>query len=87
LLKVELGFELWIGALSYAIGVQNNPQNSNPTYPKCLFDVDDEGAVGTKLHSLLNGSGLDGTKIVGYEHIWVKASTYPVDLVRRGVFK
>jgi hypothetical protein len=87
LLKAALGFSLSIGAPPYAIGVQNEPQNSNPTYPTCLFDVDDEGAVGTKLRSLLNGSGLGGTKIVGYEHNWVNASTYPVELVRRAVFE
>jgi hypothetical protein len=68
LLKAALNFELSIGAPPCADGVQNEPHNSNRTYPTCLFDVGDESVVGTKLRSLLNGTGLGRTEIVGYEH-------------------
>jgi hypothetical protein len=44
-------------------GLQNEPQNSNPTYPTCLVTVDEEGQIGTKLRSLLNLSLLGSTKV------------------------
>jgi 4-alpha-glucanotransferase len=62
--------------------VQNEPENSNPTYPTCLMSVDDMGQIGTKLRTLLNVAGLGATKIIGFEHNWVNASSYPVQLVR-----
>lgn len=46
---------------------QNEPQNSNPTYPTCIMTPDVEGQIGSDLQSLLKSSSLSGVKIVGYE--------------------
>ncbi|KAF9485722.1 glycoside hydrolase [Pholiota conissans] len=65
----------------YAVSIQNEPQNSNPTYPTCTMSADVEGQIGTSLRSLLNSNGLSSVKIVGYEHNWDDASAYPVQLM------
>jgi hypothetical protein len=39
------------------------------------------GKVGTALRTLLNNNGFNAVKIIGYEHNWVHAGEYPVDLV------
>src|SRR5258707_14341686 len=46
---------------------QNEPQNSNPTYPTCTMTPDMEGQIGSSLRSLLNSNGLSNVKIIGYE--------------------
>lgn len=46
---------------------QNEPQNSNPTYPTCTMTPQIEGQIGTGLRTLLNNNGLSGVKVVGYE--------------------
>ena len=66
----------------YAISCQNEPLNSNPTYPTMLLPVAQEAKVGTALRSLLNSNGLSSVKIIGYDHNWDNAATYPVQLVR-----
>jgi hypothetical protein len=43
--------------------VQNEPENSNPTYPTCLMSPDDMGHVGLELRSLMNVAGLGSTKV------------------------
>ncbi|KAF8335211.1 glycoside hydrolase family 30 protein [Amanita rubescens] len=65
----------------YAISIQNEPQNSNPTYPTCTISPNVEALLGNALRSLLNNNGLASVKIVAYEHNWNDAVTYPVQVV------
>ncbi|KAE9407542.1 glucan endo-1,6-beta-glucosidase [Gymnopus androsaceus JB14] len=81
LLKAVQGFQ-GMGIPIFAISLQNEPQNSNPTYPSCTLIPDIEGQIGTALRSLLNSNGLSNVKIVGYEHNWNNAGTYPVTLMQ-----
>ncbi|PPR01864.1 hypothetical protein CVT24_001345 [Panaeolus cyanescens] len=80
LLKAVQGFQNQ-GFSVYAISVQNEPQNSNPTYPTCTMSSDTEGRIATALRSLLNSNGLSGVKIIGYEHNWDNAGSYPIQLM------
>ena len=80
LLKCVQGFNSK-GLLPYAISIQNEPENSNPTYPSASVPVATEAQIGTTLRSLLNSNGFSGVKIIGYEHNWVDAGAYPVQLV------
>ncbi|KAF9031585.1 glycoside hydrolase [Panaeolus papilionaceus] len=80
LLKAVQGFQNQ-GLPVYAVSVQNEPQNSNPTYPTCKMTPDIEGKIATALRSLLDSNGLSGVKIIGYEHNWDTASSYPVQLM------
>ncbi|KAF5378899.1 hypothetical protein D9615_006856 [Tricholomella constricta] len=66
LLKAVQGFQSK-GIPVYAISIQNEPQNSNPTYPTCTMTPSIEGQIGTGLRTLLNNNGLSGVKVVGYE--------------------
>ncbi|KAJ6476001.1 glucan endo-1,6-beta-glucosidase [Mycena vitilis] len=69
LLKSVQGFKNQ-GIPIYAISVQNEVTNDNPTYPSCTFTPDVEGQVGAALRTLLNNNGLSSVKVVGYEHNW-----------------
>jgi hypothetical protein len=40
-----------------------------------------EGAIGQALRTLMNNNGFGNTKLIGYEHNWDNAATYPVQLV------
>lgn len=80
LLKAAQGFQSQ-GVPIYAISVQNEPQHSNPTYPTCSMSPDVEAQIVVNLRKLLDGNGLSNVKIVGYEHNWDNAASYPVDLV------
>lgn len=46
---------------------QNEPENSNPTYPSCLMTPAVMAQIGTSLRSLLNNNGLSGVKVYGFE--------------------
>ncbi|KAJ7290335.1 glycoside hydrolase family 30 protein [Mycena rebaudengoi] len=81
LLKAVQGFKS-LGIPVYAVSVQNEPQNSNPTYPSCTFTPATEGQVGAALRTLLNSNGLSSVKIIGYDHNWNNAATYPVQLMQ-----
>ncbi|KAJ4476061.1 glycoside hydrolase superfamily [Lentinula edodes] len=80
LLKAVEGFQA-MGFPLYAVSIQNEPQNSNPTYPTCTIAPDVEAQIGSALRSLLNDNGLSNVKIIGYEHNWDDAGAYPVTLV------
>ena len=69
------GFTVW------AIGIQNEPQNSDSTYPTCLISASQEAAIGTSLRSLMNDNGFTDQVIIGYEHNWDDAGAYPVTLM------
>ena len=42
--------------------------------------------IGEALRTLMNGNGFSGTKLIGYEHNWDDAATYPVQLVHLSFF-
>ncbi|EGN97618.1 glycoside hydrolase family 30 protein [Serpula lacrymans var. lacrymans S7.3] len=67
----------------YALSIQNEPENSNPTYPSCSMPVAQEAAIGTALRSLMNSNGFTSTKLIGYEHNWSDAANYPVQLMQQ----
>lgn len=80
LLKAVQGYKSQ-GIPVYAISVQNEPQNSNPTYPTCWMTPDVEARIAVALRNLLDSNGLGSVRIVGYEHNWNNAASYPVELV------
>ncbi|KAL5498371.1 hypothetical protein ACEPAH_2513 [Sanghuangporus vaninii] len=82
LLKCVQGFASK-GITPYAISIQNEPQNSNPTYPTALISVSQMAMIGTALRTLLNGNGFSSVKIIGYEHNWDDAAAYPVQLMQQ----
>ncbi|EEB89682.1 hypothetical protein MPER_12194 [Moniliophthora perniciosa FA553] len=65
----------------YAISVQNEPQNNNPTYPTSTYSPQLEAQVGSALRSLMNNNGFGSVKLIGYDHNWDNAGTYPVQLM------
>ncbi|KAJ7871759.1 glucan endo-1,6-beta-glucosidase [Mycena leptocephala] len=81
LLKAVQGFKNQ-GINIYAVSVQNEPENSNPTYPTCTMTPAIEGQIGAALRTLLNNNGLSSVKVVGYEHNWNDAGAYPVTLMQ-----
>ncbi|KZT50967.1 glycoside hydrolase family 30 protein [Calocera cornea HHB12733] len=58
--------------------LQNEPENSNPTYPTMLLDPDTEAAVATQLRTLLDDAGFGTVQIFAWEHNWDQAANYPV---------
>lgn len=81
LLKVVQGFKSK-GINVYGISIQNEPENSNSTYPTCSMSPQVMAQIGTSLRSLLDANGLSSVKIYGYEHNWVDAGAYPVQLLK-----
>ena len=41
-----------------------------------------EAAIAKTLRSLMNKNGFSSVKIIGYDHNWIDASGYPIQLVR-----
>ncbi|KAH9841366.1 glycoside hydrolase superfamily [Rhodofomes roseus] len=70
------GFNVW------AIGIQNEPENSDSTYPTCSISASQEADIGTQLRTLMNDNGFSSTVIIGYEHNWNDAGAYPVTLMQ-----
>lgn len=79
LLKAVQGFQSQ-GIAIYAISIQNEPQNNNPTYPTCTMSPAIEALIGAALRTLLNINGLSTVRVIGYEHNWDDAGEYPVAL-------
>uniref|UniRef100_A0A0W0FXC6 Glycosyl hydrolase family 30 TIM-barrel domain-containing protein n=1 Tax=Moniliophthora roreri TaxID=221103 RepID=A0A0W0FXC6_MONRR len=71
-----------MGIPLYAISIQNEPMNDNPTYPTCTMTPSMEGQIGMSLRDQLNSNGLENVKIIGFDHNWVYAGDYPISLVR-----
>ncbi|KAI0333703.1 glycoside hydrolase [Cubamyces sp. BRFM 1775] len=80
LLKSLQGFQSH-GISVYAIGIQNEPENSNPTYPTCKISASQEAQIGSALRSLMNSNGFSSVRIIGYDHNWDDAAGYPVQLM------
>lgn len=69
------------GITAYSIAIQNEPQNGDTTYPTCTMSPSDEGQIGQSLRTLMNNNGFSGTKLIGYEHNWNNAGSYPTSLM------
>ncbi|KIJ95890.1 glycoside hydrolase family 30 protein [Laccaria amethystina LaAM-08-1] len=81
LLKAVQGFQSQ-GIAIYAISIQNEPQNNNPTYPTCAMLPAVEALIGAALRTLLDSNGLSTVRVIGYEHNWDDAGVYPVALMQ-----
>lgn len=64
LLKALQGFENK-GIIAYAISIQNEPENSDPTYPTCTIPAAQEARIGGTLRTLMDNNGFSSTKIIG----------------------
>jgi glucosylceramidase len=69
------------GVPIYAVLPQNEPLNSNSSYPTEYLAAGDEATfIGTHLGPALKAAGLSSVKIVGYDHNWDNPS-YPEALL------
>jgi len=82
LLKSLQGFKN-AGLPVYAMSIQNEPMNSDGTYPTCNMPVETEAAIGKSLRSLMDSNGFNDTKLIGFEHNWSNAGDYPVQLMQQ----
>ena len=82
LLKSLQGFQSK-GITAYAIGIQNEPENSDSTYPTCTFTPTQEANVGMALRPLMDNNGFGGTRIIAFEHNWVDSGQYPVQVLQQ----
>ncbi|TFK57590.1 glycoside hydrolase family 30 protein [Heliocybe sulcata] len=80
LLKSLQGFKNK-GVNAWGISIQNEPENSDTSYPSCNMPVSTEAGVATSLRTLMNNNGFSSVKIVGYEHNWIDAGAYPEQLM------
>jgi len=65
----------------YAIMPQNEPLNSNSSYPTAYLAAGDEATfIGANLGPALNAASLSSVKIFGYDHNWDN-TTYPETLL------
>lgn len=71
------------GLRPYAVSLQNEPQNADSTYPTMLLPVSQAASVGQTLRTLLDSNGFTDIKIIGFEHNWDNAGTYPVQLMQQ----
>lgn len=55
------------GLTPYAISIQNEPQNSDTTYPSCTMSVAVEAQIGMALRSMMNNNGFGAVKIIGIQ--------------------
>ncbi|EMD39801.1 glycoside hydrolase family 30 protein [Gelatoporia subvermispora B] len=82
LLKSLQGFQSK-GFTIYAIGIQNEPENSDSTYPSCLLSASQEAQIGTALRTLMDNNGFSSTRIIGFEHNWSDAGGYPEQVIQQ----
>ncbi|KAF9075456.1 glycoside hydrolase superfamily [Rhodocollybia butyracea] len=80
LLKAVQGFNN-MSLPVHAISIQNEPENSNPTYPSCNIPADQQATIAKSLRAELNNNNLSSVKIIGYEHNWDGAGSYAVPMV------
>ncbi|KAI0670921.1 glycoside hydrolase [Trametes maxima] len=81
LLKSIQGFQSH-GINAYAISIQNEPENSDGTYPTCLVTADQEAEIGRTLRILLDAYGFPNVRIIGYEHNWIDAGGFPIQVMQ-----
>ncbi|TFK47117.1 glycoside hydrolase [Heliocybe sulcata] len=82
LLKCLQGFQIK-NIVPFAISIQNEPENSDATYPSCYMPVSVEAQIGTALRTLMDDNGFSGVRLIGYEHNWNDAGGYPVQLMQQ----
>ncbi|KAH8110045.1 glycoside hydrolase superfamily [Phellopilus nigrolimitatus] len=70
------------GFSPYALSIQNEVENSNPSLPSAVYTTKIEAAVAVKLRKLLDANGMNDVKIIGYEHNWADVTSYAVQLMR-----
>ncbi|KAJ3835095.1 glucan endo-1,6-beta-glucosidase [Lentinula raphanica] len=70
------------GLTPYAISIQNEPQNSDTTYPSCSMPVSVEAQIGMALRSMMNNNGFGGVRIIGFDHNWSGVSSYAIPLLQ-----
>jgi hypothetical protein len=66
LLKSLQGFKN-NGIKVYAISIQNEPLNTNPTYPTSKLTPSTEGQIGKSLRTLMDSNGFSSVKLIGGE--------------------
>ncbi|KAF5362729.1 hypothetical protein D9758_011677 [Tetrapyrgos nigripes] len=69
------------GITPYAISIQNEPRNSDTTYPTSTLTPAQEAQIGQALRSLMNNNGFGSVKIIAYDHNWDNAA-YPVQVLQ-----
>ncbi|OJT15176.1 Endo-1,6-beta-D-glucanase [Trametes pubescens] len=79
LLKCLQGFQNR-GIFAWAIGIQNEPQHSDPTYPSTSMSAYQEAQIGAALRSLMDANGFASVRLIGYEHNWDDAGDYPIKI-------
>ncbi|KAJ7619448.1 glycoside hydrolase [Roridomyces roridus] len=82
LLKCLQGFKSEGITSLYAISIQNEPQNSQSSYPSATMSVAVMAQIGIALRSLMNSNGFSTVKLIGYEHNWDDAGAYPIQLMQ-----
>ncbi|EPQ55645.1 glycoside hydrolase [Gloeophyllum trabeum ATCC 11539] len=82
LLKCLQGFQIK-NIVPFAISIQNEPENSDSTYPSCYMPVAVEAQIGVALRALMDDNGFSGVRLIGYEHNWNDAGGYPVQLMEQ----
>ncbi|KAG9037046.1 hypothetical protein FRB95_006899 [Tulasnella sp. JGI-2019a] len=70
------------GYTLYALSLQNEPLNSDGTYPTSLLTSAAAATVGATLRTLLNNNGFSAVKLLGYEHNWDNTA-YPEDVLSK----
>ncbi|KAJ4001156.1 glucan endo-1,6-beta-glucosidase [Lentinula boryana] len=70
------------GLTPYAISIQNEPQNSDTTYPSCTMPVAVEAQIGMALRSMMNNNGFGAVRIIGFDHNWSGVSSYAIPLLQ-----
>jgi len=64
LLKCVQGFK-GKGVDVYAVSIQNEPLNTNPTYPTAKLTAAHEAQIGNALRNLLDSNGFSSVKLIG----------------------
>ncbi|KAF9074611.1 glucan endo-1,6-beta-glucosidase [Rhodocollybia butyracea] len=80
LLKCLQGFQSK-GLTPFAISIQNEPMNSDTTYPSCSMTVAVEAQIGIAFRALMNDNGFGDVLLIGYDHNWSGVSTYAIPLI------
>ncbi|KAG8845451.1 hypothetical protein FRB96_002507 [Tulasnella sp. 330] len=81
LLKAVQAFQTQ-GFTAYALSLQNEPLNSDGTYPSTSLPSAAAATIGANVRTLLNNNGLSAVKLIGYEHNWDN-TTYPEDVLSK----
>ena len=64
------------------IRTQNEPMNTNPSYPTCKVSATQEANVAKILRPLMDSNGFSGVRLVAFDHNWSDAGGYATQVVR-----